>query len=104
MKIIDVNKNNFKEEVLESKIPVLVDFNADWCGPCKMIRPILEGIASEHDEYKIVSINVDNEEKLAEEYNVFSIPCLVLFKDGAEVNRSIGLIPKEQIESMFGGN
>ncbi len=104
MKIIDVSKDNFKEEVLDSKIPVLVDFNADWCGPCKMIRPILDEIASEHDEYRIVSVNIDDEDELAEEYGVFSIPCLVVFRGGSEYTRSIGLRPKEEIEGMLGGD
>ncbi len=104
MEIIDVNKDNFKEEVLESNIPVLVDFNADWCGPCRMVRPILNELAREHDEYKIVSVNIDDEEELAEDYGVSSIPCLVVFKDGNEYDRSIGLRPKEEIESLIGGN
>ena len=104
MKIVNINKDNFKKEVLDSKKIVLADFNADWCGPCRMVRPILDEIASEHDEYKIVSINVDDEDELALEYNVSSIPCLVVFKDGKEINRSIGLRPKSEIEDMLGGD
>ena len=72
MTIIEVNKDNFNKEVLESEKKVLVDFNASWCGPCKMLKPILEEVSSDHDSIKIVSINIDDEEELAEEYNVFS--------------------------------
>lgn len=100
MKIIDVNKDNFETEVLKSENKVLVDFNADWCGPCRMLRPILESI--KNDNIKIASINIDNEEELASKYNVSSIPCLVLFENGIEVKRSIGLIPKDEIKNLIG--
>lgn len=102
MMIINVSKDNFDEEVLNSNVPVLVDFNANWCGPCKMLKPILEEIASNYETTKIVSINVDNEEALANEYGISSIPCLILFKDGKEVKRTIGLKSKEDIEKMIG--
>jgi len=102
MKIIDVTKDNFESEVLNSSVPVLVDFNANWCGPCRMLKPILEEISSERSDFKIVSINIDDEEELAEEYSVSSIPCLVYFKDGKEDKRSVGLRPKEDIISMMG--
>ena len=101
MKIVEVTKENFDSEVLKSDIPVLVDFNAEWCGPCRMLRPILDELSLERSDYKIVSINIDDEDELAEEYGVFSIPCLVAFKDGKEVNRSIGLKPKDAIEEMM---
>lgn len=101
MKVIDIN-NNFKEEVLDSTKKVLVDFNAEWCGPCRMIAPVLEKIAEENDNIKIVSVNVDNNNELAREYNVFSIPCLVVIKDGKEINRSVGLISKKEIEELIG--
>lgn len=100
MKIIDVNKDNFEKEVLKSENKVLVDFNANWCGPCRMLRPILESI--ENDNIKIASINIDNEEELASKYNVSSIPCLVLFENGIEIKRSIGLIPKDEIKNLIG--
>lgn len=102
MEIVKVNKDNFEDVVLKSEVPVLVDFNADWCGPCRMLSPILDELASERADYKIVSINIDEEDELAEEYNVESIPCLVFFKDGKEVNRSVGLKSKDAIESMMG--
>ena len=102
MKVIDVNKSNFEEEVIKSTTKVLVDFNADWCGPCKMLRPVLDQVAEEKDNIKIVSINVDFNENLAREYNVFSIPCLVLIENGKEIKRSVGMISKSQLEDFIG--
>lgn len=103
MKIIDVTSENFESEVLNSKVPVLVDFNADWCGPCRMVRPVLDELAEESNDYKIVSVNVDDEEELAAKYSVSSIPCMVLIKDGNEVDRSIGLRPKSELKEFLGG-
>ena len=103
MALIEVNKDNFEKEVLESEKLVLADFNANWCGPCKMLKPILEEISTDNDDIKIVSINIDLEDELSEKYNVSSIPCFVLFDKGNEVKRSIGLISKEKIENMIGG-
>ena len=102
MKIIKVSNENFKEEVLDSKVKVLADFNASWCGPCRMLTPILESLAEESDDYKIVSINVDDEDMLAEEYDVSSIPCIVIFENGKEIKRSVGLKPKDEIKKMLG--
>ena len=102
MKIVEVTKKNFEKEVLKSEIPVLVDFNANWCGPCRMLRPILDEVSNEIDNVKIVSINIDNEEDLAREYGVMSIPCLVLINNGKETKRSVGLLPKEEVERMIG--
>lgn len=103
MSIIELNKDNFNKEVIESDKKVLVDFNADWCGPCRMLRPILEDVASNTDDVKIASLNIDDEDLIAEEYNVSSIPCLILFEGGKEVNRSVGLIPKDAIIEFIGG-
>ena len=103
MSIVEINKDNFEKEVLKSDKPVLVDFNAEWCGPCRMLKPSIEELAEERSEYKFASININNEEELATEYNVSSIPCLVIFKDGKEIKRSIGLKPKEEIEELLGG-
>ena len=101
MKVIEVNKDNFEEEVLKENSKILVDFNADWCGPCKMLKPIIEEIAENNNNIKIVSINIDNEDELAEKYSVTSIPCLVLFENGKEVKRSIGFMPKDNIERFI---
>ena len=100
MSVIEVTLANFQTEVLESPVPVLADFNADWCGPCKAMRPMLEELAASEPAYKIVSIDIDAESELAEEYDVTSIPCLVLFKNGEEANRSIGLISKDAIAAF----
>ena len=96
MSVISGNINNFEKEVINSDKKVLVDFNASWCGPCRMLAPIVEEI-SERKDIKVVSIDVDEEENLAQEYGVSSIPCLVVFKDGKEINRSIGFIQKDEI-------
>ena len=103
MKVIDVNSANFRSEVLDSDKPVIVDFNAEWCGPCNMLRPIVHQFAEEHDNIKVVSVDVDSEEELSMKYGVSSIPCIVVFKNGAEVSRSIGFKNKAQLESLFGG-
>ena len=102
MSVIEVNKGNFEAEVLKSDVPVLADFNAGWCGPCRAMQPMLEEL-SENAAYKIVSIDIDEEDELAEEYDVSSIPCLVVFKGGEEVNRSVGLIPKDAIVDLVEG-
>lgn len=102
MSLIEGTKDTFKKEVLESKEKVLVDFNANWCGPCKMLKPILEELSEERKNLKIVSINIDEEEELAEEYNVSAIPCIVLFEEGKETKRNVGFIPKDDLVDMIG--
>ena len=102
MEVIEVTKDNFDTEVLKSEIKVLADFNAEWCGPCKMLKPMIEEIAESNDNVKVVSINVDDEDELAEQYEVSSIPCLVVFDKGKEVKRNVGLISKDDIESLIG--
>ena len=102
MNVIEVTKDNFETEVLKSDIKVLADFNAEWCGPCKMLKPMVEEIAENNDNVKVVSINVDDEDELAEQYEVSSIPCLVVFDKGKEVKRNVGLISKDDIESLIG--
>ena len=103
MSVIEVNKGNFEAEVLNSNVPVPADFNAGWCGPCRAMKPMLDELAEGNDAYKIVSIDIDEEDELAEEFEVSSIPCLVVFKGGEEVNRSVGLIPKEAIADLVEG-
>lgn len=102
MEILDVTSDNFEEEVLKADKKVLVDFYADWCGPCKMLAPIMEEVASEHEDLKVVRINIDNEESIAMDYQIMSIPTLVLIKDGNEVDRVIGAVQKKVIENMIG--
>ena len=103
MAVIEVNKDNFASEVLSSDKPVVADFYADWCGPCKALRPILEELSGEREDVKFVSVNIDDEDELADEYDVSSIPCVVVFKSGQEAARSIGIKPKDAIEEMVGG-
>ena len=100
MEILKVTSENFEEEVLKSDKTVLIDFYADWCGPCKMLSPIIESVANENEDIKVVKINVDNAQDLAIEYQVMSIPTIVVIKDGQEVNRTVGVVSKSQIEEM----
>jgi thioredoxin 1 len=102
MSAMNINKNNFHEEVMNSDKPVLVDFWAPWCGPCRMVVPIVEEIAAEHPEYKVVKVNVDEEVELASQFKVFSIPTLVVVKNGQVVSQSVGAKPKNQILAMLG--
>ena len=103
MSVIEVTKSNFDEVVLKSDVPVLADFNAGWCGPCRAMKPMLDELAEGNADYRIVSIDIDAEGELADEYDVTSIPCLVVFKGGEEVNRSVGLIPKDAIAELVEG-
>ena len=95
--IINVSSKNFETEVLNSEKTVLIDFYADWCGPCKMLSPVVEQFANENENIKVVKIYVDDEQDLAIKYGVMSIPTLVVIKNGQEVNRSVGLVSKDDI-------
>jgi thioredoxin 1 len=98
-KLPDVTDANFQADVLDSETPTLVDFWAPWCGPCRVVHPILEEIAAEREDLRIVSLNVDDNQQTAGKYEVLSIPTLILFKDGAEAKRVVGAMPKRRLES-----
>ncbi len=102
MAVIKVDKNNF-DMVLTSDKTVLVDFYADWCGPCRMVSPIVDEIAEEHPEYMVVKVNVDESPELASEFEVMSIPMLLIMKGGAVVNQMVGAQPKAAILSALEG-
>ena len=97
MEVLKVTSSNFEEEVLNSDKTVLVDFYADWCGPCKMLSPVVEAVAKENEDIKVVKVNVDDEQDLAIKYQVMSIPTLIVIKNGKVANQSVGLISKSQI-------
>ncbi len=101
MSAINVNKNNLNQEVLYSDKPVLMDFWAPWCGPCRMVVPLVEEIAEERSDIKVVKINVDEEQELAMQFGVMSIPTLVVMKSGKVVNQATGARPKAQILAML---
>ena len=101
MSTININKNNFQEEVMQSDKPVLLDFWAPWCGPCRMVGPILEDIAQERNDIKVGKVNVDEQPELAGQFGVMSIPTMVVMKNGKVVNQAMGARPKSQILSLF---
>lgn len=101
MSVIQINQENFAQEVLHSDKPVLLDFWASWCGPCRMIAPVLEEVAAERPDVKVCKVNVDEEQELAISYHVSSIPTLLVFKNGQVVKQSVGAIPKAKILEML---
>ena len=101
-KEVTINKDNFENEVKSSDVPVLLDFWADWCMPCKMVAPVLEELSSEYDgKLKIGKVDVDQNQELASQYNVVSIPTLLLMKDGEVVKQQVGAVPRAQIEELI---
>ena len=101
MAVIEINAGNFEQEVVQSDKPVLLDFWASWCGPCKMLSPVVDQIGEELDSVKVGKVNVDDESELAAKFGVASIPTLVVLKNGKEVNRSVGVVPKERILGLL---
>lgn len=101
MSVINITRNNFQNEIINSDKPVLLDFWAPWCGPCRMVGPILEEIAGERSDIKIGKINVDEQPELASQFRVMSIPTLIVIKDGKIVNQSMGVKPKNAILAML---
>ena len=99
------DENNFDAEVLQSSIPVFVDFYADWCGPCKMMSPVIDQLAAEYEgKIKVGKVNVDENNDLAVKYGIMSIPTMIFFKNGQPVDRIVGAIPKPQMKSRFEKN
>lgn len=102
MAVINLTRDNFEKEVVDFKGTVLVDFWAPWCMPCRMLSPVVDAVGEEVTNAKVAKINVDEQESLAARFDVMSIPTLIVFKDGKEVKRSVGIIPKEEIVKMLG--
>lgn len=101
MAVVTITKENFEQEVLQSTKPVLLDFWASWCGPCRMVSPVVDEIADERSDILVGKINVDEQRELAAQFGVMSIPTLVVIKNGQEVQRSVGARPKSQILAML---
>ena len=101
MSVVTVTKENFDAEVKSSTVPVLVDFWASWCGPCRMLSPVVDEIAEERSDVKVCKINVDEEQELAAKYGVMSIPTLMVFQNGEAAQTSVGVVPKAKILEML---
>ena len=99
--IVKGTKENFKEEVLEAKGIVVVDFGANWCGPCKSLIPVLEEVVTEDPNKKIVKVDIDEQEELAAQFKIMSVPTLLVFRNGEVIDKSIGLIQKDEVKALF---
>jgi len=101
-KVVEITPDNFEEKVLKEEKPVLLDFSAEWCGPCKRLTPIIEELAQDYDGKAVVAhLDVDGAQELAQQYRVMSIPTIILFKAGEVVNQQIGLVPKSKLADMI---
>lgn len=101
MSAVNITKENFREEVLQSDLPVLLDFWAGWCGPCRMVSPVVEEIARERPDVKVGKINIDEQRELAEQFQIMSIPTLMVVRDGRVVRQAVGARPKDRILAML---
>mgnify|MGYP000040585875 CR=1 FL=1 len=102
MAVIRLTKENFQAEVMQADKPVLIDFYADWCGPCQMVSPIVDEIANERDDIKVGKINVDEQGELSMQFRIVSIPTLIVMKNGEVANKAVGAMPKEEILNLLG--
>ena len=102
MALLKLTRDNFETEVLNSTLPVLIDFYADWCGPCRMLGPVIDEIAEEAADFKVGKVNIDEQPELATKYQVMSVPTLVVIKNGEVANRATGVTPKQKILDMLG--
>ena len=101
MAVAEITKDNFQAEVLASEKPVLLDFWASWCGPCRMLSPVVEELAEERTDIKVGKVNVDEQPELSGQFGIMSIPTLLVFRDGKKVDESVGVVPKSAIETML---
>lgn len=101
MGVTTLTEKNFEQEVLKSEKPVLIDFWASWCGPCRMLSPLVDELAEEHSEFKFCKVNVDEEENLAKNFGIMSIPTLIVFKNGEQKAKNIGAVPKDAILELI---
>lgn len=101
MAIVEITQQNFEKEVLQAQGKVLVDFWAPWCGPCRMLSPVVDQVAEGHTDVKVGKVNVDEQPELAEQFQVMSIPTLIVFEGGRQSKQSVGLVPKEKVEALL---